>query len=35
MQLIVSTLLLLGFIYAAAAMSYPSSFILRGVKTNP
>ena len=35
MQLIVSTLLLLALIYAAAAMSYPSTFILRGVKTNP
>ena len=35
MQLIISTILLIGFIYACAAMSYPSSFVLRGVKTKP
>ena len=34
-QLIISTILLVGFIYAAAALSYPSTFILKGVKTNP
>lgn len=35
MQLIVSTILLLGFIYVAAALSYPSQFKLDGVTTNP